>query len=65
MPYWTTLCVLRMTCRQSGLYKSLFPLNTLSKHHHHHIREEQYGIQWDYGRERRSVCTSDEYGRGL
>jgi hypothetical protein len=36
MPYWTSLCVLRRTCRQSSLYETLSHCNTLSKHHHHH-----------------------------
>jgi hypothetical protein len=35
IPYWTSLCVLRGTCRQSSLYETLFHCNTLSKHHHH------------------------------
>jgi hypothetical protein len=34
MPYWTSLCVLRRTCRQSRLYGTLFHCNILSKHHH-------------------------------
>jgi hypothetical protein len=34
MPYWTSLCVLRRTCRQD--YETLFPVVILSKHHHHH-----------------------------
>jgi hypothetical protein len=37
MPNWTSLCVLRRTCRQSSLYETLFHCNILSKHHHHHI----------------------------
>jgi T-complex protein 1 subunit alpha len=36
MPYWTSLYVLRRTCRQSNLYGTLFHCNILSKHHHHH-----------------------------
>jgi hypothetical protein len=36
MPYWTSLCVLRRTCRQSGLYETPFHCNTLSKHHHYY-----------------------------
>jgi Cdc6-like AAA superfamily ATPase len=35
MPYWTSLCVLRKTCRQDSLYEILFHCNTVSKHHHH------------------------------
>jgi hypothetical protein len=35
MPYWTSLCVLRRTCRQSSLYGTLFHCNTLSDYHHH------------------------------
>jgi curved DNA-binding protein CbpA len=35
MPYWTSLCVLRRTCRQSSLYETLFHFNILSKNHHH------------------------------
>jgi hypothetical protein len=34
MPYWTSLCVLRRTCRQTSLYETLFHCNTQSKHHH-------------------------------
>jgi len=34
MPYWTCLCVLRRTYRQSSLYETLFHCITLSKHHH-------------------------------
>jgi hypothetical protein len=37
MPYWTSLCVLRRTCRQSSLYETLFHCNTLSKHHHYQV----------------------------
>jgi hypothetical protein len=36
MPYWTSLCVLRRTYRQSSLYETHFHFNILSKHHHHH-----------------------------
>jgi hypothetical protein len=36
LPYWTSLFVLRRTCRQSGLCETLFHCNTLSKHHYHH-----------------------------
>jgi hypothetical protein len=35
MPYWTSLCVLRRTCRQSSLYETLFHCNILSKQHQH------------------------------
>jgi hypothetical protein len=37
MPYWTSLCVLRRTCR-SSLYENLFHCDVLSKHHHHYHR---------------------------
>jgi hypothetical protein len=33
MPYWTSLCVLCRTCRQSSLYETLFHCDILSKHH--------------------------------
>jgi hypothetical protein len=46
MPYWLGLCVLRMTCRQNGLYETLFhTVIILSKHHHHHYI---YSIPNDY-----------------
>jgi hypothetical protein len=44
MLFWTTLCVLRRTCRQSSLYETLFHCNTLSKHHHHSKRKSQLNV---------------------
>jgi hypothetical protein len=37
MPYWTSLFVLRRTCRQSSLYETLFHCNILSKYHHYYL----------------------------
>jgi hypothetical protein len=48
MPYWTSLCVLRRTCRQSSLNGTLFHYNSLSKPHHHISTASSAKYEWEY-----------------
>jgi hypothetical protein len=44
MPYWTSLCVLRVD--KSSLYEILFHCNILSKHHH--LQSKALPIDYNY-----------------
>jgi hypothetical protein len=62
MLYWTSLCVLRRTYRQSTLYETLFHCNTLSKPHHHH--QEGQGDIYDVAYDERCMVMETTVSKG-